>query len=77
MVDANKLDDMTRDYLAMGIIEEEDLKTDVFPCQKCGWSVMPWYLRCEACGDPHPREPKSEDDEETWRCGDDYDEEDY
>ena len=39
--------------------------SDDFPCKKCGWTVKPWYLRCEACGDSKPyREPP----ETIWYC---------
>lgn len=55
------MDDLARDYVAMGITEAED----VGECKKCGASVLPWFLGCEACGDPSPlREP----DPERWTC---------
>ena len=56
-----QLDDLARDYVAMGICEAEDVRT----CLKCGFSVMPWYIRCEACGDTSPFTPP---EPPRWMC---------
>ena len=34
-----------------------DLKVEEYDCRKCGWTVKPWYIGCEACGDPEPYKP--------------------
>ena len=51
------MDDMARDYLAMGVIAEEDIG-DIKKCLHCRASVMPWQLRCEECGSSSPFTPK-------------------
>ena len=56
------MDDMARWYLSAGVIEDED---DIFDCQKCGFSVMPWQIGCDACGDPNPSQPPKP---EMWFC---------
>lgn len=54
------LDEMGRNYLAMGIIENTD---DVKTCPRCQASVMPWHMGCEGCGNTDMSEPK-----ERWCC---------
>ena len=46
----NVLSDRARDYIAMGITDVEDIS----PCLRCGESVLPHDLGCQACGDPFP-----------------------
>ena len=65
------LDDMALDYLAMGIVDDAD---DITTCNKCAASIMPWFMRCEACDhDGTPALPQ------MWMCGecgmDDYESE--
>ena len=59
-MDISELDDVGKDYLAMGVIEDA---SDVRACPVCRASVMPWYTRCEACGNTDMSERK-----ETWSC---------
>ncbi len=56
----DKIDDIARDYVAMGV-EEEDIKD----CLHCGASVMPWQLLCEGCGSGSPFTPKPP---QLWMC---------
>ena len=58
-----RLDDLAKDYLAMGIIEEDNLD-ELSNCVHCDATVMPWYLQCEGCGkNPHKADPPP-----TWLC---------
>ena len=52
-------DDLYDDYVAMGIIDPED--DDTFPCAQCGFTIMPWWLRCEACGTTEYRQTAEAD----------------
>ncbi len=46
-------DDIARDHIAAGIVEPEDVRA----CVHCHFSVLPWQLRCEACGSGSPFTP--------------------
>ena len=41
------LDEIARNYIAMGVVEDE---SDIRDCKRCGFSIMPWHIGCEACG---------------------------
>ena len=45
------LSDRARDFINMGITEDQN---DIKPCLRCGESVLPHDLSCQACGDPLP-----------------------
>ena len=55
------MDDMARDYIAMGVVEDE---SEIRECPECGASWMPWQLMCEGCGNTsRTKKP------EMWLCG--------
>ena len=68
----DEMDEIARNYVAMGITEEEDIGT----CLHCEASVMPWQLLCEGCGSGSPFTPTPAP---LWMCNlcgmDDYESE--
>ena len=58
-----KLDDLARDYLAMGVIDEDNL-LELYNCLHCEATIMPWWTRCEGCG----KNPNTPDPPPTWFC---------
>ena len=60
-----KLDDTATYYLNAGIIDDP---SEITECVHCGFNLMPWYMRCEACGSTEPYTPKVT----LWQCGNCY-----